>query len=469
MRHPRSLLVTIAFACASLAPTAASAQTDAEATENPAPDAAPASPDTEPGGGDTAPELETVPAPPAVAATASVPPSDLPAEPSAPIVEFRPGSGLTVASPDRQYSLTVDARLQAMALVDFPQGIAAAADGGDPANDPQLGLAIRRAHIMLSGNLFGEDTVYKIELGLSPQDMGFQNGNPTRTPLMDWYVELRQLRDLNFRVGQFKVAYGREFYLSAGRLQMVDLSAVTNEFNLDRDIGVQISSNDLFGLGLLRYRAGVTTGEGRDAGFGSDFGLLYYARVDVLPFGLFDDMTEADLERSPRPRLSIGAAYAFLDNARRIGGITGPTPQDGGTSDYHFFDADALFLYSGFSVMAQFFARSGTRTPGDATDQWGNILPITAPRNGVGWFVQAGYMLPGIDLELSARYGMTTAIGAATETSYQEQGEHGGALSYYVGGGHAYKVQLDFFHLFGDFDQFGAGEQRIRLQLSAQL
>ncbi len=402
---------------------------------------------------------------PAVEAPASTPED---ASSSDVVVRFRPGSGLSVASADGQYSMVVDARLQLMALAAFPQGIAAASAGTNAADDPQLGVAVRRARIILRGNLFGPETIYKIELGLSPQDMGFTDGHPSHTPLMDWYVEMRHLRDLHLRLGQFKVPYGREFYLSAGRLQMVDLSAVTGEFNLDRDIGFQISSPDLFGLGLLRYRAGITTGEGRDAGFGNDFGLLYFARVDVLPFGLFDDMTEADLERLSRPRLSIGAAYAFLDNARRMGGVLGQTPTDGGTTDYHFFDADLLFLCSGFSVLAQFFARSGTRTAGNAVDSQGNLLPVTAPRNGVGWFVQAGYVLPGIDLEIAGRYGMTEAVGAASQTSFTELEELGGAVSYYFGG-HAYKVQLDFFQLWNGFDNFGIGQQRIRLQLTAQL
>ena len=70
------------------------------------------------------------------------------------------------------------------------------------------------------------------------------------------------------------------------------------EFTLDRDLGLDIRSKDLFGLDKLRYYAGVYIGEGRNTsnktiGAG-DQGLLYIGRVEIMPLGSFDDYSEAD-------------------------------------------------------------------------------------------------------------------------------------------------------------------------------
>ena len=87
-------------------------------------------------------------------------------------------------------------------------------------------------------------------------------------------------------------------------------SAATSAFDL--------YSDDLFGLDLLRYHLGIYAGEGLNAwedtiGAG-DSGFLYNARLEVLPFGVFDEYTEVDFERSSTPRLSIGAASALLQS-----------------------------------------------------------------------------------------------------------------------------------------------------------
>lgn len=57
--------------------------------------------------------------------------------------------------------------------------------------------------------------------------------------------------------------------------QMADNSTASYEFTLDQDLGVQVSSPDLGGLGLLRYYAGVFTGEGYDWHKTSDLGFTY--------------------------------------------------------------------------------------------------------------------------------------------------------------------------------------------------
>lgn len=384
-------------------------------------------------------------------------------------IGFEPGDGLVIESRDDQFALAIRPRVQLLATLVYPE----ADDGfsGDiyvDAGNVDLGFSIRRARVVFGGWFFGRENRFKLELAISPADMGYTpETGPTRTPLLDWYLEFRHLRELEVRVGQYKLPFNRERVISSGDLQMVDRSIVNAELTIDRDLGIDIRSRDFLGAGFLRYYAGLSTGEGRDAGFGDDLSFWYFGRVEVLPLGMFDDYTEADLARTATPRLSIGAAYAFMHEAPRLRGALGPVADDGGTTDYHTVTADAVFKWAGLSLFAEMIWREGSRNPGTAVDAMGNPEPITPARNGIGWFVQAGYLLPGIDLEFAARYGMLHPLGEATNTSMSERGELGGAVSYYFGG-HSFKLQLDYFHLWSDGD-FGNNEERIRLQLQAAL
>lgn len=384
-------------------------------------------------------------------------------------VSFEPGDGLVVESTDDQFSLEIRVRGQIRGTLRTPER-----NDGDPgdlfvdADDVDLSLAVRRARVVFQGFFFGRDNRYRLQIGLSPSDLKVNEfGDPTRTPLLDYYLEFRQLRDLSLRVGQYVLPVSRERMISSGSLAMVDRSTMNDELNLDRDLGVHFFSEDLFGLGLFRYWLGVSAGEGRDAGLGTDVGLTYSARIEVLPFGLFDDYEETDFSRGMQPRLAFGASYVFMDDAHYDRGILGAFPADGGRTDYHFAGADAIFKWAGLTLQAEMLLRLGTREPGTVVDDMGEPVPVTAPRDGIGWFVQADYLFPrGIDLDIAARFGMLEPIGAPSDTTFPTQRELGGAVSWYFHE-HLLKLQADYFRLWED--DIGVGEHRVRLQLSASL
>ena len=372
-------------------------------------------------------------------------------------VRFRPGRGLSIASDDGLFSLTTRVRVQILyALTDEP--------GADLGHE----LTLRRARLAFTGNFFGEDNRFKFELALSPRDEGisdvFDSDGPERTPLLDYYLEFRQLRELNLRVGQYKVPFSRQRLISSGNLQMVDRSIVNSEFNLDRDVGLDLRSRDLFGLGLFRYYLGVYIGQGRDAVGADDFGLMYIGRFEFLPFGMFDDYQEADFARTEQARLSIGVGAAAIDRAHGSRGIRGRRPADGGTTNTQHFTADLVFMYGGFSFMSEFILRTGQRNPGGAVDEFGVPIPVQPASEGWGLMAQAGFLLPDLPIELAARYGTNQPLGDTSPLS--PRSELGLSLSYYVAR-HPFKVQLDAFRLFGD--RFDVGETRIRLQVQASL
>lgn len=376
----------------------------------------------------------------------------------APEIDFVPGEGLSIESADGRYSLTLGLRGMLLLTTEIPD-----------AGPVGLSLEMRRARLLFEGAMFDRDLRYRLQLAFAPEDLEWEgglDGRATRTPLLDWYVESRHLRDLHVRVGQFVVTYSRERTISSRAMQLVDRSIASDELSLDRDLGVEVWSSDLFGLDVLRYYAGITIGEGRDGLGSADTGLLYYVRVELLPAGMFDDYVQGDLARSSEPRVSIGAAYSFLDDGPLDRGLEGEVPADAGTTDFHGFAADAVLMWHGFSAHVEVLWRRGTRTPGDAVDDEGLAIPVAPPRNGYGAFVAAGYLLPGLPVELAARWSMIAPLGAGS--ALEERHELGGGVNVYLDG-HALKLQADVFTIWRAEDGIERGDERVRVQLQASL
>ena len=225
-------------------------------------------------------------------------------------VYYKPGKGVVMASEDGLFSLALG--LRGMFLYQLNH------DPNAQAPDPSAtqAIMIRRARVTMVGHMWHPKNKYKVELALSPKDMATNADSVlTQTPLLTWKNTFAQLRDLEVSVGQYKVPFSRERVVSSSKLVAVDRSAVNKVFNLDRDIGIDIGSADLGGAGLFQYNLGVYGGEGRGRFESNDFGMMYLGRISLTPMGLFDDFEPQDFNRTG-PRLSVGAAYAFVDGAQ---------------------------------------------------------------------------------------------------------------------------------------------------------
>jgi phosphate-selective porin OprO/OprP len=383
-----------------------------------------------------------------------------------PHARYGVGKGLTVSSANGRYSLQIRARLQIRDDIEHPNF----------EDEPTTNLfQIRRARVLLTGNVFSPYVRYYIQLGFSPRDMS--NDLPSdledsirRNPLRDARVELTRLRDFTIWAGQFKVPFSRQRTISSSNLSVLDRSLVNAEFSLDRDIGITARSQDLGGIDKLAYYVGVFMGEGRNAFESRDAGLLYVARFEVLPLGRFEDYVEGDVFRSEKPGLSIGAAYAFHDRAHAARGVGGDPPADGGTTNFHHVTADFMFKWQGVSLFSGFHLRRGFhRVNGGALDDAGMPIATVPARQGIGWFGQFGWVVPKIPLELVGRYGMTRNVYGDQSTQPNADEAGGGVNWYFIG--HDLKLQLDYFRLWDESlgasyaEQARHGTDRIRLQL----
>ncbi len=366
-------------------------------------------------------------------------------------IKFRPGKGVEINSADDAFQLRIRVRVQI--LYTLTNGDPGPAEADEP--DLQEDLRLRRARFIFQGHAFGKDNQYKLEIDPLRKD----------NVVLDYYLDFTQSRDVSVRIGQYKISSNRQRVISSGNLQMVDRSRVNAEFTLDRDLGLDIRSRDFLGKNKFRYVIGVSLGNGINQARFEDFALLYLVRIEYLPLGIFRDYSEVDFART-KPRLSIGAGYAYFDNADRQRGMIGDFFPDGGTADYNFAYADVFLKVRGFSALTEFALRKGIRDIGDITeDPDGNPITPTPPRNGWGWMLQAGYLIPHIKLELAARGSIIRKIG--TNTSLPDSQAVTYAMSWYFFR-HPFKIQADVTQIWEE-TTFKEGATVFRLQLQASL
>lgn len=428
------------------------------------------------------PSVTVAPAP----VEAAPPPAAVepPVDPLSATAKFKAGKGLDIKSADGNFSLNLKLKGQ------FQSEISQSS-----ADDAKLRtyFLVRRLRLALGGSVFSKDIKYKLEFSFAGQELaGGQPGGGVRVsnatpatadvpvttgfvlaqaPALDAYLDFNTARDASVRVGQAKVTYGRERILGDSDLQTVDRSLDDQQFNLDRDLGVELRSTDFLGLDKLRYFVGIYAAEDRNATLtssgGGDTGYLYFARVEILPMGSFED-SPVDFARSS-PKLSLGLAYAFLQAdatssyAMSTSGPLSATIPASGPAKVDFssqnFTADLLFKAAGFSLFSAFHWRK----VGNVSDD----LPAGAElvdKDGMGVVVQGHYLLSkDFPLGLAANYSTVTKLD--DDSALVERSEAGGGLGYYVFE-HGLKVEAEFEHLWWEDSTVSEPVDRLRVQLS---
>jgi len=248
-------------------------------------------------------------------------------------------------------------------------------------------------------------------------------------------------------------------------MQFPDRAQPLGELGLDRNVGIALSSTNLFGShGILGYSLGVFGGEGKNRFGGAGVGFLYVARLIVTPFGPFDDYLEGDYERLRRPRLAIAFGSAYNQSTNRQRSTSGATLTLG-TFDYAHASADLVFKLAGFSLLAEIVYRQSRQgslasvVNGEPVREWS--------RSAFGYVVQVGAMVhPRV--ELVARYDDLRAIGqtdpALVALAATTGKDVGAGMSVFLRG-HALKVQGAYSYFGGD--TITVGRHVVQLQLDA--
>jgi hypothetical protein len=403
-------------------------------------------------------------------------------DPNSGIVSFKPGKGLDIKSNDGNFSVNVRLKTQLMNEVHKLKS-------ADKASED---FFVRRLRLAFQGNVFSKDIKYKIELTAAAAEMGrtdprtaerlvagsdpmmmtqatLDRDEVSQTPLLDAYFDFTQLRDLSIRVGQSKIPYGRERMWSDNEMIVVDRSLEDTEFNFDRDMGIDIRSSDFLGIDMLHYYLGMYVAEDRNSALTTlgrgDLGFIYNGRIEFLPLGNFEEVA-TDFDRN-KPKLSIGAAYAYLQTdatspyARQsIGTLIGKVT-DLAKVDYkvHNFTADLLFKGGGLTLLGAFHYRKAVDLPAAAK----------AAKNGIGGVAQAAYLFSNsVPLELQVNFGLIRMIKKATSNTIPDN-ELGAGFNYYFNR-HAVKLQLEVARIWYENDtDKPRNETRVRAQLQVLL
>jgi len=360
------------------------------------------------------------------------------------------GKGLfNLVGKDSTWTMKVGARMQFLTANTWD------IDGNGDYSKPESNTLVRRARLKFGGFAYSPKLTYKIELGLSNRDIGKANKYTNDAPkyILDAVIKWNFYKNFTLWAGQTKLPGNRERVISSGNLQFVDRSKLNSNFNIDRDMGLQLRHH--FNIGekfLVRDMFSISQGEGRNVTTGNEGGHQYTARVEILPFGKFTgkgDYSGSDLKREQTPKFALGATYNFNDKAVKDKGSQGSYNENAAAAEG--FDianvstvfVDAMFKYKGISFMGE-YANRDTNENAVGSVKKGNSLNL-----------QAGYLCKN-NWEVAGRYTNVKFNGAGFSTNYYTLG-----VSKFIVG-HKLKVQSDL--TYADETGMESGGLEYRLQ-----
>ncbi len=340
------------------------------------------------------------------------------------------GKGLQFITADSSFSIKLGARFQVLY-----QG-----NENQTTNNWDDRFLIRRARLKMEGFAYSPNLEYKIELGLSNNDIGgdpLARNNFANNLILDAVAKWQMVPGLYLYVGQTKLPGNRERLVSSQKMQFVDRSMLNSRFNIDRDAGLQLHHEHQVGQVILREIASISSGDGRNVTTTNQGGYDYTGRFEILPFGAFEgdgDYVGGDIYREETPKLAIAAAFDYNEGATREQGQLGDIL--GEARDLRTVFIDAMFKYNGFSAMAEYANKKAPDGPVVAVDAFGEVEETYTTGDALN--LQAGYVFPS-NWEVAGRYTTfepTKVTGITPETQYTL------GLSKYIVG-HSLKVQSD--------------------------
>jgi phosphate-selective porin OprO and OprP len=366
--------------------------------------------------------------------------------PKSKAADYKLGNGFIFTSPDEKFQLAIGGQLQARYTFTEKGSVNAQSDVSE--------WRLRRAKTLFSGYVLSKDLTFKFNqnwASLGTFTSNTTNSN-TSTVLEETFMNYRIIDPVQVRVGQDKVQFARQWITSSGAGQFVDSSFVTNAFRASYDTGLGI--NGSIEKGLVTYAAQWLGGKGQNIPQGTNSS-GYNFRVAVNPLGEMK-YSEADLDMSAKPLLSVGTSYyhnTIKRNADAVKGINGFDNNNlnfTGTSGWlglnvkgntnlfadktninvNMLEGDMAFKWQGVSLQSEYFWAEGT---GAGTTS-GNSDLISR-----GFYTQAGVFVVPKTVEVAARYSW---MDYNQDKADSLKSEVQGAVSWYVNG-HNLKIQTD--------------------------
>ena len=304
---------------------------------------------------------------------------------------------------------------------------------------------VRRSRFKFDGWVVHPSIGYKMEFGLSNNDMSGANAFTKNAPryILDAVIRWKFAPGFELWAGQTKLPGNVERVISSANLQLVDRSLLNSKFNIDRDLGIQLRhTTKLGGQFISKEKLAISQGEGRNIATGNEGGLQYTGRVELFPLGSFTKKGEYMGSSTVREgKLKIMAAYTYDFNRDA-------SKTRSNMGDYMFLTDGSLYQtnittqfidlvlkYKGFSMMAEYAGRIATNPVAVELNgtETGDIVSVGSAINmAMGYFISE-------KIEVAGRYttlNYADVTGASPVTMYTL-----GLNKFVVG--HKLKVQSD--------------------------
>ncbi|SED91268.1 Phosphate-selective porin O and P [Tenacibaculum sp. MAR_2010_89] len=368
------------------------------------------------------------------------------------------GNGLfNLVGQDSTWSMKVGARMQFLTIAKWNSS-------SNGLSKPSSSFLVRRARLKFNGFAFSPKLKYKMELGLTNNDIGGASEHTNNAPryILDAVVKWNFYKNFELWIGQTKLPGNIERVISSANLQLVDRSLLNVRFNIDRDMGFQLRHHfKLSDSFIIKEVLSISQGEGRNITTGNLGGYQYTSRIELLPFGSFTSLEDdkgRDLIKEKTPKLVLGATYDFNNDAVKTQSNLGAYMKN----DIGFYKTnistifiDAMFKYKGISFMGEYAFRDAKNPLAKNSD---GTLTGDKVQIGSGLNLHGSYLFSK-NWEISGRFTTINLDEKITQITQENQYTLG--LSKYIAG-HKLKVQTDISYL----DVIGkTNELMYRLQL----
>ena len=277
--------------------------------------------------------------------------------------------------------------------------------------------------------------------------------------LLNWEFTLSKIKALQLKVGQWKIKYNIERFISSGKQQMVERSISNRYFTFDRQIGVELLG-DLFEDKIISssYNIGVFNGDGRMTQ-NEDASMMFFGRYQWnfsrKPMKLF----YCDIDRVRNIQGFLAFAYVHNESAYTSfssnGGEQLPGYLEGANSYYivNQYNAELMLKYKGFSFSNENHIKN-------INDRANNINSQL-----YGGYVVAGYFFNEIinfipkQLETNLRYALVS-----NKTFFKNQiNEYSIGVNWFFKS-HSNKLTIDLSYIENQDFLINNDNYRVRLQ-----
>lgn len=304
--------------------------------------------------------------------------------------------GLNFKSDDGHYSLTANVIIQPRFQYNLNTN----------GQDDSQTLRLRRARLKFQGHALVPDLKYYFQANFAGS-----TGGPTAT-LDDALIDYEWKEFLQFKVGQMKIHFDREFLISSSKFQFTERSVAYSAFSPNRDMVFDVlgSLNNKF-----YYHAFVFNGEGANTtNLNAEMPVGMRLTYNVLG----DYHCELyDFKTPDQPSLAFSVAGIY-------------DPGNFNLNDDHLarLTADVSFLYKGFSFLGV-----------------GHFLRnLTDKVNDYGFLTQVGYMIVPKHFEVALRgAGVIRSTLGAMNDGPVDTYETTVGLNYFLKE-HWIKIQTDY-------------------------